>query len=147
MTKRNAPLMALIVSLFVLAQLIGGIGCQGGKSESGSPIAAVWEVVYGHVRWLGEQIGYRGGKSSAPLVVTAREVVYANIKWLEEQKFEEPDPLSPLEVNVDSVESTTARIGRDGDVHVGLSGEGLSVGAGGIDGSGGGGIGGGGGCG
>jgi hypothetical protein len=144
MTKRNVPLMALIVSLFVLAQLIGGIGCQGGKSESGSPIAAVWEVVYGHVKWLGEQIGYRGGKSSAPLVVTAREVVYTQIKWLEEQKFEEPDPLSPIDVNVDSVESTTARIGRDGDVHVGLSGEGLGVGVG-VDG--GGGIGGGGSCG
>ena len=143
MTKRNAPLMALIVSLFVLAQLIGGIGCQGGKSESGSPIAAVWEVVYGHVKWLGEQIGYRGGKSSYPLVVTAREAVYANIKWLEEQKFEEPDPLAPLEVNVDSVESTTIRIG-GGDARVGLSGVGLSVGVG-VDG--GGGIGGGGSCG
>jgi hypothetical protein len=136
MTRRNAPLMALIVSLIVLAQLIGGIGCQGGKSESGSPIAAVWEVVYGHVKWLGEQIGYRGGKSeSAPLVVTAREAVYANIKWLEEQKFEEPDPLAPLEVNVDSVESTTIRIG-GGDARVGLSGEGLSVGVG-VDGGGG----------
>jgi hypothetical protein len=145
MTKRNAPLMALMVSLIVLAQLIGGIGCQGGKSESGSPIVAVWEVVYGHVKWLGEQIGYRGGKSSAPLVVTAREVVYANIKWLEEQKFEEPDPLAPLEVNVDSVESTTARIGRDGDVQVSLSG-GAGLGAGGVGMSGGmGGIGGGGG--
>ena len=135
MTRRNAPLVALIVSLIVLAQLIGGIGCQGGKSESGSPTAAVWEVVYGHVKWLGEQIGYRGGKSSYPLVVTAREAVYANIKWLEEQKFEEPDPLAPLEVNVDSVESTTIRIG-GGDARVGLSGEGLSVGVG-VDGGGG----------
>jgi hypothetical protein len=142
MTKRNVPLMALIVSLIVLAQLIGGIGCQGGKSESGSPIAAVWEVVSGHVKWLGEQIGYRGGKSSYPLVVTAREAVYANIKWLEEQKFEEPNPLAPLEVNVDSVESNTTRIGKGGDVPVGLSGEGLGVG-GSIDGGGGGGGGGG----
>jgi hypothetical protein len=141
MTKRNVPLMALIVSLIVLAQLIGGIGCQGGKSESGSPIAAVWEVVSGHVKWLGEQIGYRGGKSSYPLVVTAREAVYANIKWLEEQKFEEPDPLAPLEVNVDSVESNTTRIGKGGDVPVGLSGEGLGVG-GSIGGGGGGGGGG-----
>jgi hypothetical protein len=100
------------------------------------------------VKWLGEQIGYRGGKSeSAPLVVTAREAVYANIKWLEEQKFEGPDPLAPLGVNLDSVESTTARIGRDGDVHVGLSGGtglgagdiGLSGGMGGIGGGGGGG--------
>ena len=129
MTKRNVPLMALIVSLFVLAQLIGGIGCQGGKSESGSPIAAVWEVVSGHVKWLGEQIGYRGGKSSYPLVVTAREAVDAHIKWLEEQKFEEPDPPAPLEVNVDSVESTTIRIG-GGDARVGLSDEGLGVGVG-----------------
>jgi hypothetical protein len=101
MTKRNVPLMALIVSLFVLAQLIGGIGCQGGKSESDS------------------------------LSATAREAVDAQIKWLEEQKFEEPDSLAPLEVNVDSVESTTTRIGRDGDVHVGLSGgAGIAVGGG-----------------
>jgi hypothetical protein len=97
------------------------------------------------VKWLGEQIGYRGGKSSYPLVVTAREAVDAHIKWLEEQKFEEPDPLAPLEVNVDSVESTTTRIGRDGDVHVGLSGgAGIAVGGGGGIGGGEGGGGGGG---
>jgi hypothetical protein len=142
MTKRNAPLMALIVSLIVLAQLIGGIGCQGGKSESGSPIAAVWEVMYGQVKWLGEKIGFRGGESSYPIVATAREAVYARMKWLEGQKFEEPNPPVPLDVNIDSVESTTTRIGRGGDVNVGLSGEGLGVG-GGFDG--GGGIGGGGG--
>lgn len=146
MTKRNAPLMVLIVSLIVLAQLIGGIGCQG-KSESGSPIAVVWEIVYGHVKWLGEQIGFRGGKSeSDSLIVIAREAVYAQMKWLEEQKFEEPGPPAPSNVNVDSVESKTTRIGRDGgDVHVGLGG-GAGLGAGiGIDIGGGGGGGGGGG--
>ena len=150
MTRRNAPLMALIVSLIVLAQLIGGIGCQGGKSEFGSPIAAVCEVVYGHVKWLGEQIGCRGGKSeSDPLVSTAREAVYAQIKWLEEQKFEEPDPPAPLGVNLDDVESNTHRIGRDGgDIYVNIDigvGGGAGVGVGGDGGAGGGGGGGGGG--
>jgi hypothetical protein len=101
----------------MLAQLIGGIGCLVRKSES------------------------------VPLIDTAREVVNARIKWLDEQKFEGPDPLAPLEVNVDSVESEKSRIGRDGDVHAGLGaginiGGGMGIGAG-VDG--GGGIGGGGG--
>jgi hypothetical protein len=149
MIKRYALLAALMVSLIVLAQLIGGIGCQSGKSEFGSPIAAVCEVVYGHVKWLGEQIGYRGGKSeSDSLSATAREAVYAQIKWLEEQKFEEPDPPAPLGVNLDDVESNTTRIGRDGGngngygyMDVGVGG-GAGVGVGGDGGGGGGGGGG-----
>jgi uncharacterized membrane protein YgcG len=119
--KTNVPLVALIISLIMLAQLIGGIGCLVRKSES------------------------------VPLIGTAREAVNARIKWLDEQKFEGPDPLAPLEVNVDSVESEKSRIGRDGDVHVGLSGgAGINIGGGGGIGigagvDGGGGIGGGGG--
>jgi len=120
--KTNVPLVALIISLIMLAQLIGGIGCLVRKSES------------------------------VPLIDTAREAVNARIKWLDEQKFEGPDPLAPLEVNVDNVESEKSRIGRDGDVHAGLpagidigGGGGIGIGAG-IDGGGGiGGIGGGGG--
>lgn len=142
MIKRNVLRMALAVSLIVLTQLIGGIGCQGGKSESGSPLTVVWEVVYSPVKWLGEQIGYRGGQSeSNPVVATAREAVYAHIKWLEEQQFEEPDQLTPLNVDVDSVRSETSRIGRGGDVHATLGVEGVGLGVGGL----GGGLGGGGG--
>ena len=104
MTKSNAPLMALIVSLIVLAQLIGGISCQGGKSGPDS------------------------------LVATEQEAVNARIKWLDEQKFEEPNTSAPLEVNVDNVESKTTRIGRDGGdggVYVDI-GVGMGVGSGGI---------------
>ena len=115
MTKRNAILITLILSLLMLAQLIGGIGCQFGESKSGS------------------------------LSDTAREAVSAQIKWLEEQKFEGPGPSVPLQVNLGSVESDTIRIGRDGgelDVNIGISaGGGMGVGG---DGGGGGGGGGGG---
>jgi hypothetical protein len=114
MTKRYALLAALMVSLIVLAQLIGGIGCLVKKSESGS------------------------------LIATEREAVSAQIKWLDEQKFEGPDPPTPLNVNLDSVESNTQRIGRDvGYVNVDT---GIGVGGMGVTGVGGdGGIGGGGG--
>ena len=102
MTKRNAPLMALIVSLIVLAQLIGGINCQVRKSGPDS------------------------------LVATEQEAVNARIKWLDEQKFEEPNTPAPLEINVDNVESNTTRIGREGGgVYVDI-GVGMGVGSGGI---------------
>jgi hypothetical protein len=118
MTRRNAPLVALIVSLIVLAQLIGGISCLVRKSGPDS------------------------------LIETAREVVYTQMKLLEEQKFEEPDTPAPLEVNIDSVESETTRIGRDGGnvyLDVGID-VGMGAGAGGGIGGGiGGGMGGGGG--
>jgi hypothetical protein len=70
--------------------------------------------------------------------------VSAQIKWLDEQKFEGPDPPTPLNVNLDSVESNTQRIGRDvGYVNVDT---GIGVGGMGVTGVGGdGGIGGGGG--
>jgi len=109
MTKRNAPLMALIVSLIVLAQLIGGISCQVRKSGPDS------------------------------LVATEQEAVNARIKWLDEQKFEEPTTPAPLEINVDNVESNTTRIGRDGggvyvDIGVGISVGGIGVGGVGVGG-------------
>jgi hypothetical protein len=84
MTKRGVALAAPIVSLILLVQLIGAIGCQIGKSESDSFIA------------------------------TAYEAVNARIKWLDEQKFKSPEPPASLNVTIDSVESNTHRIGRDG---------------------------------
>ncbi len=62
MTKRNALLMALVVSLIMLAQPIGGIGCLVKASEADS------------------------------LITTAQNVVYTQMQLLEEQKFEEPNP-------------------------------------------------------
>jgi hypothetical protein len=114
MIKRYALLVALMVSLIVLAQLIGGIGCLSRKAESDSPSA------------------------------TAREAVFAQIKWLEEQKFEEPAPPPPLGVNLDNVESDTHRIGRDSGDTYGYMGVNAGAGGGvGGDGGAGGGIGGG----
>ncbi|MGA7676825.1 MAG: hypothetical protein WCA51_00405 [Dehalococcoidia bacterium] len=109
MTKKNAPLMALIVSLIVLAQLIGGISCQVRKSGPDS------------------------------LVATEQEAVNARIKWLDEQKFEEPNTPAPLEINVDNVESNTTRIGREGggvyvDIGVGIGAGGIGVGGVGVGG-------------
>ena len=141
MIKRNVPRMALAASLLiVLAQLIGGIGCQG-ESVSTSPITEVWQVVYAPVKWLGEQIGHRGVRSSYAIVSTARETIYAHINWLEEQQFEGPDQLAPLDVTVDGLKSETRRIGRGGDVHANLGVEGIGVGGlgGGLGGGGGGG--------
>lgn len=111
MNKRSAPVITLVVSLILLAQLIGGIGCPVGKSESG---------------YLSE---------------TAREAVYAQIKWLDEQKFKAPDAAAPLNINLDSIESNTHRIGVDGgqsDVNMAVS-MGVDIGAGGVGGGGGGG--------
>lgn len=81
MTKN--PSIAFMACLMVIIQLIGGIGCFVGQSQSDSFIA------------------------------TAHEAVNANIKWLDEQKFQSPDPPIPLNVAIDSVESNTQRIGRD----------------------------------
>jgi len=112
MIKRKTLLIMLVVSFIVLASLSGGVGCRGEQFESHSLVTVVLKVVYGHVKYLGEQIGWRGGKSeSDSLIATARETVYAQMKWLEEQKFEGPGPPAPVEVNVDSVESKTTRIG------------------------------------
>jgi uncharacterized membrane protein YgcG len=98
MAKKNTLLTVLVVSLIVLAQLMGGIGCLVKESESGSPIA------------------------------TARETLYAQMAWLEGQKFEGPNPLTPI--NVDDVESETMRINTDdGFGRTGI-GVGISVGGG-----------------
>jgi hypothetical protein len=105
MTKKNAPLIALIVSLIVLAQFIGGISCVVKKSGSDS------------------------------LVATEQEAVNARVKWLDEQKFEEPAIPAPLEINLDNVESNTIRIGREGggagtDIGIGISVGGVGLGGG-----------------
>jgi hypothetical protein len=100
MAKKNTLLTALVVSLIVLVQLTGGIGCLVKESGSGSPIA------------------------------TARETLYAQMTWLEGQKFEGPNPLTPIPINVDDVESETMRINSDerfGGTGVGV---GISVGGG-----------------
>ncbi|MCJ7514708.1 MAG: hypothetical protein MUO89_01895 [Dehalococcoidia bacterium] len=50
MTKRNTSLATLIVGLIVLVQLIVGIGCLIGKSESSSLVAqslALQEILSG----------------------------------------------------------------------------------------------------
>jgi hypothetical protein len=99
MTGKNAPLIALIVSLIVLSQLIGGISCLVKESESDSPIA------------------------------TARETVYAQMTRLEEQKFEGPNPLTPI--NVGDVEAEITQIGADYRAAGTGVGAGINVGGGG----------------
>jgi hypothetical protein len=99
MTKKNAPLIATIVSLIVLSQLIGGISCLVKESDSDSPIA------------------------------TAREIVYTQMALLEEQKFEEPNPLTPI--NVGDVDSEVIQIGTDDRVSGTGVGAGISIGGGG----------------
>lgn len=109
MNKGSVWLAALIVSLIVLVQLIEVIGCQIGKSESDSFIA------------------------------TADEAVNARIKWLDEQEFKNPEPPASLNVIIDSVESNTHRIGKDGgDVNVNVDTVGGGIGAGAAGGGGGG---------
>jgi hypothetical protein len=84
MTKRTTSLAALIIGLILLVQLIVGIGCLIGKSEY------------------------------SPLIAQTDEVVAARIKWLDEQKFEVSEVPASLDINVDSVESSTHRITKDG---------------------------------
>ena len=111
MTKRNAPLMALIVSLIMLAQFIGGISCLVRKSGPDS------------------------------LITTAREVVYTQMKLLEEQKFEEPNTPAPINIDgVESETIRIGREGVAGtDVGIGISvGGGIGIGGGGGGGGGGG---------
>jgi hypothetical protein len=84
MTERTTSLAALIIGLILLVQLIVGAGCLIGKSEYSS------------------------------LIAQTDEVVAARIKWLDEQKFQGPEVPGSLEINVDSVESSTHRIIKDG---------------------------------
>jgi hypothetical protein len=84
MTRRTTSPAALIIGLILLVQLIIGIGCLIGKSEYSS------------------------------LIAQTDEVVAARIKWLDEQKFQGPEVPAPLEINVDSVESSTHRTTKDG---------------------------------
>jgi hypothetical protein len=84
MTRRTTSPAALIIGLILLVQLIIGIGCIIGKSEYGS------------------------------LIAQTDEVVAARIKWLDEQKFQGPEVPASLEINVDSVESSTHRTTKDG---------------------------------
>jgi hypothetical protein len=85
MTTRTASLAALIIGLILLVQLIMGAGCLIGKSEYSS------------------------------FITQTDEVVSAKIKWLDEQKFQEPAVPASLEINVDSVESSTHRITENGE--------------------------------
>ena len=84
MTRRTTSPAALIIGLILLVQLIIGIGCLIGKSEY------------------------------SPLIAQNDEVVAARIKWLDEQKFQGPEVPASLEINVDSVESSTHRTTKDG---------------------------------
>lgn len=86
MNKRGLAVFALAVSLFVLSHVIGGIGCQGGRTESDSAIIA------------------------------AQEAVSTNMKQLDEQKQEKPSQLLPLEIDLDNVKSEITRIGVGGGV-------------------------------
>jgi len=84
MTKRTTSLAALIIVLILLVQLIAGTGCIIEKSD------------------------YRS------FITQADEVVAARIKWLDEQKFQGPEVPASLEIDIDSVESSTHRITKDG---------------------------------
>jgi inner membrane protein involved in colicin E2 resistance len=84
MTKRTTSLAALIIGLILLVQLILVTGCLVERSEYSS------------------------------LIAQTDEVVAARIKWLDEQKFQGPEVPASLEINVDSVESSTHRTTKDG---------------------------------
>jgi hypothetical protein len=53
---------------------------------------------------------------SNSIIANANKATSAQIKWLGEEKFKEPAPSAPLEIVVDSVESSTRRIGRYGGI-------------------------------
>ncbi len=84
MTRRTTSPAALIIGLILLVQLIAGTGCFIEKSDYSS------------------------------LIAQTDEVVAARIKWLDEQKFQGPEVPAPLEINVDSIESSTHRTTKDG---------------------------------
>lgn len=84
MNKRGLAMFALIVGFLVLSNLIGGIGCQGGRTESDS------------------------------LIIAAQEAVFSNMKQLDEQKHEKLSQLLPLEIDLDNVQSQITRIGTGG---------------------------------
>jgi hypothetical protein len=85
MTRRTTSPAALLIGLILLVQLIAGTGCLIEKSEYSS------------------------------FITQTDEVVAARIKWLDEQKFQGPEVPASLEINVDSVESSTHRTTKGGE--------------------------------